>query len=171
MKKFNRFSLLTTLLGCSLFISAQTTIASWDFESGNATPTSGSGTITSIGGITTTFDPAKGVTSGVSTTTGILETSLTLSGYPYSTTIYPIQGTSEKTAGIQIAVSTSGYKDISISFDARHGNKCANTMVVQHTINGTDWVDDTAFVASVTNDTWFARSYDFSKITDINLST
>lgn len=169
MKLFVKTSAIAIFaLGLTVTAFAQTTIASWDFEKGTTSPVHGSGTITAIGSITSTVDASKGTTSGSSTSGGVLETTLTLSGYALSTVNYPTQGTSEKTAGVQIALSTETYKNIILTFDARHGNKCSNTMVLQYTTNGTDWIDATSFLVSITNDTWFLRTYDFTSISSVN---
>lgn len=151
-----------------LSATAQTTIVSWDFESGSTTTTMGTGTIEGIGGVTTSVDATKGITAGTSATSGVLESSLTLSGYAFSTVNYPTQSTSSETAGIQINASTSGYKDIVFTMDMRHGNKCANTVVLQYTTDGSSWNDATSYVTIVSNDTWFLRSYDFSSLTEVN---
>jgi uncharacterized protein len=148
--------------------TAQTTIDSWDFEFGTTTATTGKGTIVGIGGVTTSVDASKGITAGTSTTSGVLESNVTLSGYTFSTVTYPAQSTSSKTAGIQITASTSGYKNILFTMDMRHGNKCANTVVLQYTTDGSTWNDATSYVASITDDTWFLRSYDFSSLTAVN---
>jgi hypothetical protein len=97
-----------------------------------------------------------------------LESGITLTGYCFSTVNYPTQGTSSKTAGIQINASTSGYKNIIFTMDMRHGNKCANTAVLQYTTDGATWNDATSYVTIVSNDTWFLRSYDFSSLTEVN---
>lgn len=169
MKTSLKRSLTTVIISILVLgATAQTTIASWDFESGSTTPSTGTGSIAGIGGITTSVDATKGISPGTSTTTGVLESGITLTGYCFSTVNYPAQGSSSKTAGIQINASTSGYKNIIFTMDMRHGNKCANTAVLQYTTDGATWNDATSYVTIVSNDTWFLRSYDFSSLTEVN---
>ncbi len=168
MKTLTRKTVAVLLAASSfLGLSAKTTITSWDFGTTATTtdPAVGTGTFSLIGG--TSYDPDKtGIDSGVATESGIL--GATESGLGYAVINFPTQGTSEKTAGIQVNVSTVGYQNIKFTADVRHGNKCANTTVLQYTVNGTDWVDATTYVASVTDDTWFLRSFDFTSIADVN---
>lgn len=172
MKTIEKKITLALVSAClSLNLLAQTTIASWDFgtTATTTTPSVGSGTFSLIGG--TAYDPDKtGFAPGVATSVGVLETTATasVSGWGYTAITFPAQGKNSKTAGIQINLSTVGYQNITFSADVRHGNKCANTTVLQYTVNGTDWVDATTYVASVTNDTWFLRTYDFSSISAVN---
>ncbi|MDR3705040.1 MAG: T9SS type A sorting domain-containing protein [Paludibacteraceae bacterium] len=169
MKISLKRTITTTIISILvLSATAQTTIVSWGFESGSTSAATGTGTIAGIGGVTTSVDATKGITTGTSTTSGVLESSLTLTGYCFSTINYPAQGTPSKTAGIQINASTSGYKDIIFTMDMRHGNKCANTAVLQYTTDGSSWNDATSYVTIVNNDTWFLRSYDFSSLTEVN---
>lgn len=157
---------IATLLVVSA--SAQTTIVSWDFEKGTTAAASGTGSIAGIGGASTSVDASKGITAGTATSAGVLESTITPAGYCFSTTNFPTQSTSNKTAGIQITASTAGYKNITLTMDMRHGNKCANTAVVQYTTDGSTWNDATTYTASITDDTWFLRTFDFSGISEVN---
>ena len=95
---------------------ALTIITQWTFES-TTTPSTGSGTASLIGGTTATF--ATGT-----------------SGQAWNTTDYPAQNTNNKTAGVQFQISTTGWQDIEFSFDIRHSNTSANTIVVRYSTDG-----------------------------------
>ncbi len=176
MKTLTKKSVAVLLAAASfLGLSAQTTIASWDFENASVSPSVGTGTVSGIGGVTTEDKIDKGIDAGHTTAAGVLEADLETAGYKvdgyyaYDVTGFPEQGTNEKTAGIQIDVSTAGYEDITVSVDMRHGNKCANTIVLQYTTDGSTWLDAVTFdKASISDDTWFLRSYDFSSISDVD---
>ena len=141
--------------------AAQTTIAAWTFEPtpGSTTsppPSTGAGTASLVGGTTATY------AAGFSSTNG------------WNTTNYPASGSANKTAGAQFAVSTAGYYAISFSFDIRHSNTAANTIVVQYSTAGCSgsFVDATTFTftpaATGTGDTWYARTVDLSTVPAVN---
>ncbi|HEY1039382.1 MAG TPA: choice-of-anchor I family protein, partial [Bacteroidia bacterium] len=157
----------------SLAVS-QTTIGFWDFNStandatpatGTILPSSGAGTITTIGGITTTF--AAGLSPNDPNTTD---------NSGYNTTTYPAQGTNPKTAGIQIDVNTTGLQNIAIEFQQRLSNTAANTWILQYTtdasVGAPVWVDAQVFTftpaASGTGDTWYNRTFNLSAVTALN---
>lgn len=161
----------TTILISALFILltqsflfSETTIANWTFESQNNTVTIGSGTITLIGSITSTYP------TGIAPNTAVVGgTAGTTSGtFALNTTTYPAASVGAKTAGIQIAVSTSGYNNIQITADIRHSNTSANKVVLQYSTNGTDWVDATNYSTPAGGDNWYLRTYDFSSIAAVN---
>lgn len=159
-------TIFTALFSYAVF--AQTTIVNWDFgtTTTSTVPAIGTGTLSLIGG--TTYDPDKtGVDVGVATVNGTLTPTET--GWGYTIITFPNQGTNNKTAGIQFNMSTVGYENIKFTVDVRHGNKCANTMALQYTVNGgIDWIDATTFTANITDDTWYHRTYDFSSNTAVN---
>jgi len=163
------FCSLTINLFC---LSAQTTIAFWDFNFGNDATTStgtnvpaiGSGTIINIGGTTNTYAAGHSSDPNSSDNSG------------YNTTNYPAQNTNPKTAGIQINVNTTGLDDIQLEFWHRLSNTAANTWVLQYTLDVTQsvpvWVDAQTYTftpqSTGTGDTWYFRSYDFSSVTGLN---
>jgi predicted extracellular nuclease len=127
-----------------------TTIAQWTFEGDVITPSSGSGTASLVGGTTASF--ATGFPS---------------SGRGWNTTTYPAQGTGNKTRGAQFTVSTLNFSSIVFSFNQRHSNTAANTIVVQYSIDGVHFIDAQTFSATG-GDTWFSRSVDLSAIAAVN---
>lgn len=175
-----RIVLTITLASVSLLMSANSsidTLAAWNFEDSISTVTVGNGTLSTIGGVTAELKDGKGIYAGHTTSEGILEETLEDDGYKPDTsnafyaldlTDFPDDDKDEKTAGMQLLVPTSGYGDISIQFDMRHGNKCANTVVLQYTTDGATWLDADTFVVSISDDTWFLRSFDFSAISEVD---
>ncbi len=161
----------TTILISALFILltqsflfSETTIANWTFESQTNTATIGSGTITLIGSITSTY--ATGIAPNTAVVGGTTGTTSGTSAL--NTATYPAASVGAKTAGIQIAVSTSGYNNIQITADIRHSNTSANKVVLQYSTNGTDWVDATNYSTPAGGDNWYLRTYDFSSIAAVN---
>ncbi|MES2812906.1 MAG: T9SS type A sorting domain-containing protein [Bacteroidota bacterium] len=124
MKKSYLLSLLIILIGTSL-LNAQTTLTLWNFDSSVTTPTTGTGTLSLIGGITpsATAFPVGNPASGKS----------------YSTTTYPGDTAASGTAGYQFAVSTVGYSGISVSFDVSGTNQSSAWQQYEYTTNGTTW--------------------------------
>lgn len=124
-----------------------------------------------VGGTTATF--ASGNSS-----TGTTETETTSPpNFGWNTTGYPAPGVGSKTAGVQFNVSTVGQMGITFSFENRHSNGAANTIVLQYTTNAAVgapvWVDAETFTftpaATGTGDTWYnGRSFDFSNVTALN---
>ncbi|HAN47027.1 MAG TPA: hypothetical protein DCQ32_10840 [Cyanobacteria bacterium UBA8156] len=141
----------------------------WNFNSspsdnntstGITTPSTGTGTASLVGGTTATF--GSGDVSGGSSdpTTG------DDSGWNIST--FPAQGASPKTAGVQFIVPTTGFQNITVSFDQRHSNTAANTVVFQYSTNGTSFTDFATFTAT-TGDTWNNnRTANLSTISAVN---
>ena len=91
-------------------------LAQWNFNSnppdgntstGTTTPNIGSGTASLVGGVTATF--ASGDASGGSSDPATGDDS------GWQTTTYAAQGTENKLRGVQFAVSTLGWKDITVS--------------------------------------------------------
>lgn len=178
---YNLFYTLAAALLFSTASFAQATIAKWNFNGTAAdavaggvnapTPSEGAGTASLVGGTTATF--ASGNSS-----TGTTETETTSPpNFGWNTTGYPAPGVGSKTAGVQFNVSTVGQMGITFSFENRHSNGAANTIVLQYTENAAVgapvWVDAETFTftpaATGTGDTWYnGRSFDFSNVTALN---
>jgi len=101
---------------------ATTTITQWTFDNDTLTPAIGSGTATLVGGTTASF------------ATGRVGPRPPDSGW--NTTTYPAQGANSRAAGAQFAVSTAGYENIIFSWDHRHSNTAANTVVLLYSTDG-----------------------------------
>jgi hypothetical protein len=130
---------------------APVTIAQWTFDGDVTTPSTGAGTAALVGGTTAAF----------------------VTGFPaspsrgWNTSNYPAQGTNSRTAGAQFTVSTVGFTNITFSFDERHSSTAANTVAVQYSTDGLNFVDAQAFVMPG-SDTWAARLVDLSAISALN---
>lgn len=114
---------------------AQTTLSLWNFNSnpadgststGTTSPSAGSGTISLIGGVTSTFaagspgDPAPSAdNSGLNLTS------------------WAAQGTGSGTAGLQVAASTVGFTGITISLDFRQSGTVSRDFQLQASSDGT----------------------------------
>ncbi len=108
-------------------------IAQWDFNSvagdndpstGSVMPSFGSGVAQLVGGITAVF--ASGSTSD----------SVGTDNSAWSTTSYPAQGTSNKTAGVQFRVSTLGYSNIVLAWDQKVSGSASKYLRLQYSPDG-----------------------------------
>ena len=166
------------------FISAQTTISSWTFEplqGTTANPTSnfgvGTSSIVNLGGGTITPTTATGMTgSGCGAqTTGTSAWAL----QPFD------PGSVNEANGVQFNSSTLGYKNIIFTWDQRFSNTSPNTVRLQYTLDGTNWINfimttgnttyclgsinvNGCFETDSTGDNYRRISVDFSAITAIN---
>lgn len=155
------------------FAIGQTTITQWTFEPspGTITPTVGTGVATLVGGTTATF---AGGTGGTGT-------------FAWNTTTYPATTANSGTAGVQFVLSTTGYNNITVSWDQRNSATAANRTRLQYTTDGTTWLNFDASDANATNlngttnlgfdagryitsagTVWINRSANLSAITGIN---
>lgn len=164
------FSFLILIVTHGLF--AQTVITQWNFNSvppdgsnstGSTIASVGSGTITTTGGTTASF--ASGTAGAGSTDPAPVDNT------GWGVTNFPVQGTSEKTAGIRFAVSTLGHENIIVTFDIRHSNTSARHVQFQYTTDITTptpaWID-LALSAATAGDNWFGYSYNLSAIPGLN---
>jgi hypothetical protein len=166
-------------------IFAQTTLAQWNFNGADAasvpgggnTPTVavGSGTIELVGGVASDTTPFA---SGISATTASTDPTPgpTPANLAWVTTNYPALGTGNKTAGVQVNVSTLGFADITFKFDQRISKSANNTYVIQYTTNRTAaspvWVDAQTFTFTPiagSGDIWYnLRAADLSAVTGLD---
>lgn len=133
--------------------SAQILITQWDFDAANTSPSSGTGSISLIGGTTATF--AGGFDD---------------ENVGYRTASYPMQGQGNSTAGIEMQLSTVGFTGITLSYNVRHGMEAANSQsVLWSTGNG---IFQTAQVFTITPEvtgsanTWFTRTVNLPSATE-----
>jgi hypothetical protein len=148
-------------------------ITQWNFNTitpGNiatALPSTGSGSISLIGGTTT---PTSG-----STGTGSSDTASP--NLAFQTTTYAAQGTGDLSRGVQYGVSTVGFQDIRVTWDQRHSNTSSRFWALLYTTDGSTWNTfsatgagtDSGLYAGVTGDTWFnQRTADLSGIAGVN---
>ncbi|MFC7775105.1 T9SS type A sorting domain-containing protein [Flavobacterium sp. GCM10027622] len=121
MKK-NYFIVFMTLLGLSL--NAQTTLTQWNFDSSSTTPSTGTGTLTIIGGTTPSSTAYPTGNPGLS----------------YSITTFPGDTSASGTAGYRFATSTVGYNGITVSFDVSGTNQSSKWQRYEYTVDGTNWI-------------------------------
>lgn len=138
-------------------LSGQVEIAKWTFTGDVLTPESGIGSASLVGGVSATF--AAGV--------------LGAPDRGWNTTSYPDQGMGNKLNGVQFSVSTLTLEGIQISFNIRHSNTAANTIIAQYSIDNGATFNDAQTITFVpqatgTGDTWFLRTLDLSSIQAIN---
>ena len=170
-KKFT-WIIFSTLLSLLVHHTQAQTIAQWNFNSavadnstatGITTPSVGSGTIATIGGPAASF--ASGAANGGSSDPA------TTDNTGWGLTGWPAQGTNNKTAGIQLAVSLVSYQNIIVSFDHRHSNTAPRHAQFQYTTDVTAstplWVDF-AIDGATGGDAWFARSYNLTSVSALN---
>ncbi|MBX3372441.1 MAG: PEP-CTERM sorting domain-containing protein [Phycisphaeraceae bacterium] len=115
-------------------LASATTITQWDFNGGTADPSTGSGTIGTVGSATHTGFFSGGGSSDP-----------TQPGLAYQTAAYPAQGSGSGTAGIVIEVDTTGYENIVVSWDLRASNTGSGWGEMLYTTDGSTWVSAGAF--------------------------
>ena len=149
MKQLDQIVKWTAAFLATGLISTQAqTISQWDFNSnpadaststGISTPSIGAGTISFLGGVTSTFaggspgDPAAGGNdnSGLNLTT------------------WAAQGAGSGTRGLQVAVSTVGFANISISLDFRQSGTVSRFFQLQASTDGLNFNDVSGGSASL----------------------
>jgi fibronectin-binding autotransporter adhesin len=158
LRKATAIVAMTALLGGQANANP-VTITQWNFDASNLNPSTGSGTASNVGSTSSSFATGQ-------------------SGQAWNTASYPASGNSgnNKTAGVQLTLSTAGFENVVLTYGHRGSNTAANSSVVQYTLDATlgspTWVDFTTFTvtpaASGTGDTWFNRSVDFGSITGLS---
>ncbi len=155
------YILFISFLFVKPFAKAQTIITQWNFNSsfsaiaanGNGpAPSTGAGSLKLIGGTTATS------AAGAASDPGLPNNAL-------NTSTYPAQGAASCTAGLEVTMSTTGFKDIIFSYEQRNSGSAANTTcelefdgAFTSTIAGTDFVT-TSFGSSFTVHTFDLTGY------------
>jgi len=131
----SKILLAALIAGSAIVATHAQTISLWNFNSltpdtntatGTLLPATGSGTVSLVGGVTSTFaagspgDPASSGTdnSGLNLTT------------------WAAQGTGSGTRGLQVAASTAGFSDITISLDFRQSGTVSRYFQLQASSDG-----------------------------------
>ncbi len=147
------------LLGASGTAFSQTTITRWNFNGSSAgdayrNPSTGSGTLTLLGGITASQVSGSGSSDG---------------GSCLNTTNYPAQGTASGTAGVQFAVDTTGYTAIRVTFDERHSSTASRfTQFLVSADGGFSFSPASVVTTTLSGSFINARTFDLSSFTTIN---
>jgi hypothetical protein len=149
----------------TLLATPATSIARWDFNATNTldvtapTSSTGSGTASLVNSTTAIFssgtysDPA-GAPGGAN------------SGWNSSS--YPPQGTSNKTAGVQINVSTLGCHSLLLAWEERHSNTASKYARLQYSTDGSTFLEGEVITMTSTNNDWEFYSCDLSAILGVN---
>lgn len=124
---------LVAVLAATFAANAQSEIITqWNFDAADHTlavnPSTGTGTFEIIGGVELNLN-----------TDGTMPTGNPTSGKGYSIKTFPEQGTNSGTAGYQFAVSTTGYENITLSFDPRSSGTGSKWMQYEMSTDGTTW--------------------------------
>lgn len=172
IKTFTYLFTLLFLLSIGFNASAQNIITQWNFNSvppdastttGSLIASTGSGSISNIGGTTTTF--ASGTANGGSSDPA------TIDNTGWNLTGFPAISSANSTAGIQFAVSTVGRTNIVVTFDLRHSNTSSRYEQFQYTTDISAaipvWVDFALFDATP-GDAWYRRTANLSTVTALN---
>lgn len=106
-------------------LSAQTIFTQWNFDGSSTAPNFGTGSMSLIGGT---------LESGTAYPTGN-----PASGKAYSITNFPSDTNASGTAGYRFDVTTTGYTDITVSFDVSGTNQSSKWQQYEYTTNGTTW--------------------------------
>ena len=152
--KSSRLLLVLLSGSCGFNSYAQTTITQWNFNSSNTAPSTGTGTLALIGGVTATY------AAGVNADPGNPNTAL-------NTTNYPVQSTAPKSAGVTITVNTTGFNTIHLKYYLQHSATAAKKVVVQY-YSGAGWQDVTAFVVATSGSFLPQMDVDLSAYPGIN---
>ena len=139
-------TMIAPAVAAALTVAANAALVTqWNFEAQTLNASTGTGTASLVGGVTSTFATGFGGSTSALNTTG-----------------YAAQNTGDRTRGVQFSSSTSGYDSIVIAWNERHSNTAANTVAVFATADGTNWTEVQVFTftpaASGTGDTWYQRS-------------
>lgn len=144
---------------------------------GITTPSTGAGSIATIGGVTNIF--ASGDANGGSTDPNVGDDS------GFQTTSYPATSAGNETAGIRVLASTVDYTDIIVSWDQRHSNTSSRFWAFFYTVDGSTFTrlavsasnassgngifGSNGTFGGATGDTWFNnRSVNLSAIPGVN---
>lgn len=123
MKKIYSLILSLTIFAAS---QAQTTLTQWNFDSSSTAPSTGSGTLSLVGGTTASATAFPAGNPG--------------SGQSYSITAFPAQNTASGTAGYQFAVNTTGFNGITVTMDISGTNPSSKWLRYEYTIDGSNWL-------------------------------
>jgi len=133
-------------------------ITQWDFNGpsntsvpgGALSPTASTGIGTaSLLGVTGSF--ASGISNGGSSD----PVTTSPPNFGWGTTGYAAQGTEDGQRGVQFAVSTLGFEDITVSFDLRKSNTSSRFTRFEYSANGgANWTQG-AILDGNAGDTWF----------------
>ncbi|MBC7884177.1 MAG: choice-of-anchor I family protein [Saprospiraceae bacterium] len=157
-------------------------IANWTYEplqgnSANPTPNVGTGTSALVGEMV----GFGGTGTGMNTLTGCGSQTSGTSAWAISSAK---PGTVNESSGAQFNTSTLGYENIMVSWEQRWSNTATNTVRLQYTTDGTNWINfnmtsgntsfclgslnDGRFETNTSGDQYRRTSVDLSSISNVN---
>lgn len=150
-----------------LSTQAQFFVASWDFNStvpdgntgtGNWMPAQGSGSLSLLGGVSSTFVTGAGSSDPASTD----NSALNISGWAP-------QGTESGLRGIEVQVPTVGYENLQVSWDHRFTATASRFVEFQYSTDGHNFVPWQTLENTSGANTWLnGWSVDLSDIAGVN---
>ena len=144
-------------LTLTAFAGGSATLAQWNFNASNLTPSTGSGTAAPVGGATTQSF-ASG--AGSSDTAG--------TNNAWNVTTWAAQSTQDKERGVEFSVSTAGVSGISLKFDQRNSSSGPREFILQYSTDGSTFTDYATYTRTV-DSVWFNnQTVDLSAVTAIN---
>jgi hypothetical protein len=151
--KYIRFWNLLLLLFIFFFssINAQTTIAAWNFSSGNSTPSTGAGTTSIYGNLSQSYPTSS-------------------YGKCWQLTNFANQSSQNGTRGVGFNASTVGYTNVQVNFEQRASGPASRWTQMDYSIDGgSNWI--LAYWnnngAILPKDSWVAFSVDFTNIVGV----
>jgi hypothetical protein len=148
----------------TLTVASTTSLAYWNFngELNVASPAvfAGVGTATAVNCVSFSNNIASGLDFDFSSTPNA-----------WGSSTYPAAGVSNKTAGVQFKTSTSGAKNIRVSFDTRASTTANKYQRLQYTTNGADYLDFFAGVKFASANLYESRSFDLSGFPGVDNNT
>lgn len=151
-----RMSCTAAIASVVVASSALAQVASWNFNSATLTApfpaTTGSGTMSLIGGVTFTTNTGSPNDAGVPNNAP-------------NTTSYPAQGVGSGTAGVEFVFSTAGFDNIRFVFDQRHSNTSSRFTQAQYSVDGGATFTIGPTFETPGGDTWnFDRTLDLTGV-------
>lgn len=147
MKHCKQLVGMAALLAAGLVTARAQTISLWNFNSiapdaltttGTLTPNTGLGTVSLFGGVISTF---AGGSLGDPASVGTDNSGLNLS-------TWATQGTGDGTRGLQVAVSTVGFANVSLSLDFRESGTVSRFWQLQASSDGVSFNNVSGGIAS-----------------------
>ena len=118
----------------------QSVVAQWDFNRTNSPlrASIGEGVITPLGGVVLSVVSGTGSSDPL----GVGDTAINLSGFP-------AKGTAARSAGIEIATGTVGFRNIVLKFDFRSSNTGSRRLQILYSLNGVEFIEGPVFTVAV----------------------
>ncbi len=139
---------------------ASTTLVQWNFNNSSRDANIGSGGLGLLGNVQFNTYASQAGAVGASSDPNP-------AGFSLETDNYAPQGMANKTTGLEIQLTTRGYKNIQLSFDLRHAASSSRRALIQYSINAQPFVDYQTYDIGG-GDTWANKVFDFSALSVVN---